>query len=70
MNIEEEKIIEICYTNWRGETDQRKIQPLRLIFDQNQWHQEKQWLLEAIDLGKNAVRFFAVKDIHDWKSIC
>lgn len=56
----------IDYTNYRGERGLRRIRPLRIVFDGNEWHPEPQWLVVALDLDKNAERSFAMKDIHAW----
>lgn len=50
------------YTNWRGETSERTIQPKYVWFGSTEWHPEPQWLLTAFDLEKNAHRDFALKD--------
>ena len=60
------KQISICYTNYRGETSIRKIIPLKIWFGKTDWHKEEQWLLDAIDVEKNAERSFAMKDIKAW----
>jgi hypothetical protein len=59
----------IDYTNWRGERSERRILPSRIVFKSNEWHPERQWLLEAIDLDKGSLAFrtFALKDIHSWR---
>lgn len=54
------------YTNWRGETAERHIIPIRIWFGSTQWHKEEQWLLNAEDLDKKQHRDFAIKDIHGW----
>lgn len=59
----------IDYTNWRGERAMRRIRPLRLVFENNKWHPETQWLLEAIDLETMSSRTFAMANIHSWHSI-
>lgn len=58
----------IDYTNWRGERALRVIRPLSIYWGSNQWHPEKQWLLDAIveKDGERDVRAFAMKDIHSW----
>lgn len=56
----------IDYTNWRGERSKRRIRPLRLVFENNEWHTETQWLLEAVDLESGAERSFAMLGIHSW----
>jgi predicted DNA-binding transcriptional regulator YafY len=58
------KVIEIDYTNWRGERAWRRIMPERLEFANSEWHPEAQWLLLAWDCDKNAEREFALTGIH------
>ena len=60
------KIVRIVYTNYRGETNTREIIPKEMYFASTDWHPEKQWLLKAFDISKNADRSFAVKDIRCW----
>lgn len=50
----------VTYTNWRGETEKRTIRPLRLWHGSTEHHKEPQWIVEAFDEGKNAVRSFAL----------
>lgn len=59
----------IDYTNWRGERGRRRIQPLRIVFENNEWHPESQWLLEAVDVEKGQERSFALAQIHSWFSV-
>jgi hypothetical protein len=56
----------IVYTNWRNETSERHIIPLRVWFGSTKWHKEGQWLLTALDVDKQAERDFALKDIQKW----
>jgi predicted DNA-binding transcriptional regulator YafY len=56
----------IDYTNWRGERELRRIIPIAMRFENNEWHPDTQWLLEAADVEKNDVRTFAVVNIHGW----
>lgn len=63
------ELVEIEYTNYRGERGRRVIDPLRIYFGSTEWHIEKQWLLRARDVAKNEMRDFAMKDIHDWAPI-
>ncbi len=60
------KEVKVIYTNYRGETSERVIVPKELFWGKNEWHPEEQWLLLAFDVGKNADRTFAVKDIKKW----
>ena len=57
--MEEKKKVTILYTNWKGET--------KYEFKATQWHPEEQWILNAMDIDKNAQRAFAIKDIKEWK---
>lgn len=60
------KHVIIDYTNWRGERGLRRIVPLSMHFENNEWHPETQWLLEADDVEKGETRTFAVVNIHGW----
>ena len=51
------------YTNWRGETSQRQVQPIGLFHGATKWHSDPQWLLQAFDLDKGQERAFTVKDV-------
>jgi len=57
------KVVQIVYTNYRGETAVRRVVPEQLVFKGSEWHGDEQWLLEAYDLDKGALRSFALKDI-------
>lgn len=59
----QETAIEVVYTNYRGETRKRTIFPDRVYYGTTEWHPEPQWLLRALDLEKNEMRDFALKDI-------
>jgi predicted DNA-binding transcriptional regulator YafY len=64
----QEQAVTILYTNYRGETAHRKIIPTgKIWFGSTEWHPEKQWLLDAHDVEKGALRNFAMKDIKEWK---
>jgi predicted DNA-binding transcriptional regulator YafY len=58
------KIVTIDYTNWRGERAMRRIIPLGVVFANNEWHPETQWLLESIDVDTGKFRCFALANIH------
>lgn len=59
----------IDYTNWRGKRSIRRIIPISVSFENNEYHTETQWLLEAVDLNDSdhKVKTFALKDIHSWQ---
>lgn len=59
----------IDYTNWRGERSMRRIRPMRISFENSEWHPETQWVLYAIDIDKGMERIFAMKDIHSFGAI-
>jgi predicted DNA-binding transcriptional regulator YafY len=60
--------VTIDYTNWQGARSMRRIMPLRISFENNEWHPDTQWLLEAVDLDKGEVRTFAFAKIHSWRA--
>ncbi len=64
--MEEKRIVKILYTNWKGETRYRNIIPKSIEFKSTDWHKEEQWILNALDVDKNADRAFAIKDIKEW----
>ncbi len=65
--MEHNQIVIINYTNWKGVTALRRIIPKKIFFGSTEWHKEEQWLLEALDVDKNADRSFAIKDIKSWQ---
>ncbi len=64
----DKKIVKILYTNWKGVTSYRNIIPESIVFKATEWHPEEQWILNAFDVEKNAMRGFALKDIKEWIS--
>lgn len=66
MDVENKKIVRIFYTNYKGEKGHRNIIPERIWFGSTEWHNEQQWLLDAWDVEKEAIRNFALKDIGEW----
>lgn len=63
-----EQIVQIIYTNYRWETDTRDIMPIKIWFGKTERHPEDQRFLDAIDISKNALRNFAIKDIKSWSA--
>lgn len=53
----------ITYTNWRGETATRRIQPIGFFYGETSWHPKPQWLLRALDVDRGLERDFAVSGI-------
>jgi len=64
--MEQEKQVEILYTNYKGETRMRKIIPLNIEYKSTEWHKEEQWILNALDIEKGEKRGFAIADIKEW----
>lgn len=58
----------IDYTNHRGERSIREIIPHQIWYGKTSYHPEKQWLLNAHDVEKEARRDFTLKNIHGWFS--
>ena len=56
----------IDYTNYRGVRAMRRIQPLSIEYASNEWHQDKTWLLKAVDVDKAEVRYYALDEIRTW----
>lgn len=64
------RIVEIYYTNWRGESRWRKIVPTgEVVFEANEWHAEEQWLIVAQDNEDGYTKKFAMKDIKTWRVV-
>lgn len=51
------------YKNYRGEVSERTVIPMRVYHGATDWHPTPQWLLEAWDMEKDAVRAFAMEDM-------
>ena len=66
INVNRREVVEIDYTNYKGERAKRRIWPLNMFHGINKYHRGPQWLLAAIDIDKSALRVFAMKDIHSW----
>jgi predicted DNA-binding transcriptional regulator YafY len=64
--VEYVRSVKIDYTNWRGERSIREIVPSRIFHGTSDWHAMPQWLMSAWDVEKQAMRDFALKDIHQW----
>lgn len=62
-------LVQIDYTNHRGERALRIIRPLKLEFESNEYHLEAQWMVLADDKEKNALRSFPLASIHSWKQL-
>ena len=65
--VDIKKAISVLYTNWRGETAERQIIPIKIYWGSTEWHPENQWLLKVWDLERKAYRSYALKDIKEWR---
>lgn len=59
--------MQFVYANHIGETALRTVAPIRIYHGATEYHPEPQWLLEAIDLDKDALRTFAMRNIKEIK---
>ena len=66
MRDKDKEVVKILYTNWKNETRYRIIKPISIEFKATEWHKDEQWILNAVDIEKNAMRGFAIKDIKEW----
>jgi predicted DNA-binding transcriptional regulator YafY len=64
--IDPEKIVQIVYTNYRGETMVRNIVPKEFKFGVSEWYPVPQYYVVAYDLEKKADRYFVMKNIRAW----
>ena len=51
------------YKNYRGELSERVVIPVRIYHGSTEWHPDPQWLMEAWDMEKDAIRAFAMSDM-------
>lgn len=53
----------VVYTNWKGVTSERVIIPKHIWHGSTEYHKEPQFLVSALDVDKNEMRDFALKDM-------
>lgn len=63
IKLEMGKDAYVTYNNHRGEIATRHIKPLCLKYGTTPYHKEPQWLLDAYDHDKFALRTFALSDM-------
>lgn len=66
--IPTELVVVLDYTNHRGERALRRVVPKRVWFGSTAWHPADEWLLEALDLDRQAQRDFALSGIHSMQA--
>lgn len=71
QNIEDDanRIVEIKYTNHRGEFKSYKIIPHNIHFGSTDLYPADQWLMDATDVQRNVFRTFAMKNIASWSLV-
>ena len=58
------KELKFIYKNWKGVTNERTVEPIKIEFAISEWHgKEPVWLMFAIDVEKGEERGFAIRDI-------
>lgn len=62
MTTDWQKPIKFKYTNYKGLTSIRTVEPVSVIWSHNVWHPKDQWMLHGYDHDKKAMRTFALKD--------
>lgn len=60
---QEAEAMTVRYTNYRGEESVRRIAPQRYWYGSTKWHPQPQWLVDALDVDRNVVRSFALRDM-------
>ncbi len=62
--LETPEILELNYTNYRGENSNRKLLPINVWHGVSDFHKEQgeQWFLKAYDTEGQKIRDFAIKD--------
>jgi hypothetical protein len=62
--LEVEEVLVFDYTNWEGKfAEGRRARITHMYFGVNQYHREPQWIMIGVDLDKNQIRHYAVKDM-------
>lgn len=61
--------VRILYTNWKGRTEWRLVQPIRTYSGSTNFHPGLHALMEAIDMKDGSRKTFALKDVKEWKHV-
>lgn len=69
MDKNNKQVVIINYTNWKNETEDRNIIPIKIWYGKTEWHPLEQWLLKAFDIDKQSERDFSMLDIHSWSPL-
>jgi predicted DNA-binding transcriptional regulator YafY len=63
----EEQIVTITYLNHRGKISERQIIPYEFGWGSTEYYPTPQFLLEAWDFNKKALRTFSMNNIINWR---
>lgn len=63
----DEQTVVITYLNHRGEISERRIIPYTFGLGSTDYYPSPQYLLEAYDLDKKAMRTFSLNNILNWR---
>lgn len=68
-------LVRFEYTNHRGETGSRLVEPVKVWHGISKYHADQQWFCQAIDVEKvpkegrvGAKRDFAMNDVRNWRA--
>ena len=78
-----EHVVEIDYTNYRGERAKRVVVPCAMVvasgrrhpdlfpmsFEETPHHKPAQFVFRAFDIRKGAERTYALNDLHSWRGL-
>jgi len=64
--VRQNRLVQIDYTNYKGERRWRTVRPMKIWFGVSVWHPGEQWFLHADDMDKSQVRDFSLATIHAW----
>lgn len=67
LRIIGQRFSSVLYKNYKGEIAKRDITVKDIYLGKNEYHKEKQLLLEVYDHDRKADRLYAVKDILEFK---
>jgi hypothetical protein len=69
LKLEKGLVIMFDYVNHRGVQQKRKVEVIEVNYGENEYHPSLDWVLEAKDLVKNEVRYFAMIHMQNVKEV-
>ncbi len=61
--VADDQVLIFVYTDHRGSRSTRRVLPDRIWFGRTDWYDEPQWLMDAYDVDRHALRSFALRQI-------